>query len=320
MNNISKPRAYAVKHPDASIRKESQSGGIFTALSDHILSEGGVVYGCVMSEPYKAVHQRAETAEQRDRMRGSKYIESKLGDTFKNVKADLLDGRKVLFSGTPCQVDGLKCFLGKPYENLYLVDIICHGVPSPDVWKKYLEWQESRHGKCVGVDFRNKKQFGWAEHIESMHFLKNGKKKRIDSRVFTNIFYAHIMLRPSCYECKYKTAFHPGDITIADFWAIREAFPAFDDNKGVSLVLMNSEKGQKLFDSVSDKVICSETEYKKSTRPTMFNPPKRPDSRDKFWDDFKQKDFGYIAERYGGHGTKMALKIKMRRIINRKVK
>lgn len=159
--NWKQPKVYAVKHKNEATRAASRSGGIFTALSDQVLSIGGVIYGCVLTDDFNAVHIRADNAEERNRMRGSKYIQSKLGNTFKNVKADLDARRSVLFSGTSCQVAGLKKYLGKEYDDLFCVDIVCHGVPSKKVWNAYLRWQEQKnHSKVAGVNFRNKRDFG----------------------------------------------------------------------------------------------------------------------------------------------------------------
>ena len=229
--NWKQPKVYAVKHKDEDTRAASRSGGVFTALSDQVLSKGGVVYGCILTEDFNAVHIRADDMEERNRMRGSKYIQSKLGDTFKNVKVDLDAQKSVLFSGTSCQVAGLKKYLGKKYSNLICVDIVCHGVPSAKVWNEYLNWQAQKiKSNIVSVDFRNKKDFGWHDHVETIRFENN---RVVNRKVFTNLFYGHNILRPSCYECPYKSVMHPGDITIADYWGIEKAASEFDDNKGV---------------------------------------------------------------------------------------
>ena len=229
------PEVYAVKHCRDDVVSASRSGGIFTAVSDWILHENGIVYGCILDENFQAVHTRAETALERDAMRGSKYIPSRMEDTFRLVQKDLKENRMVLFTGTSCQVAGLKNFLGRDYDNLVCMDIVCHGVPSPEVWSEYLKWQSKRHrSKIIGVDFRNKKDYGWREHVETLYF-SNGKL--VNSRVFTKLFYNHAVLRPSCYKCPFKQIMHPGDITIADYWGIEKAAPEFDDNKGVSLVI-----------------------------------------------------------------------------------
>ena len=199
--NWKQPKVYAVKHKDEATRAASRFGGIFTALSDQVLSNGGVVYGCVLTDDFDAVYIRADNAEERNRMRGSKYIQSKLGNTFKNVKADLDARRSVLFSGTSCQVAGLKKYLGKEYDDLFCVDIVCHGVPSKKVWNAYLRWQEQKnHSKVAGVNFRNKREFGWRDHVETLYF-ENGKST--SSRVFKDLFYGHTVLqigRASCRE------------------------------------------------------------------------------------------------------------------------
>ena len=285
---------YAVKHKDELTRAKSRSGGIFTALSDQFLN-GGVVYGCVLDGEFNAIHIRVEDKSGRDQMRGSKYIQSKMGDCFRQVKKDLDDGRQVLFSGTSCQVAGLHCYLQKGYANLLCIDIVCHGVPSPKVWHKYLDWI-SEGKKVTAVDFRNKTDYGWADHVETITV----EDRTYNRKVFTSLFYGHNILRPSCYGCPYKSTHHPGDITIADYWEIDNAAPGFNDNKGVSLVLVNTEKGQEYFEKAKDDVEWRETRIEDSMQHPLIEPEKRPKERDQFWKDFESKDFLYIAKKYGG--------------------
>lgn len=297
---------YAARHRDDEVRSASRSGGVFTAISDYIISKKGCVYGCVMADVFSACHVRAADSASRDEMRGSKYIQSDMRDTFREVKKDLEAGKPVLFSGTSCQADGLKHYLGKEYDNLILVDIVCHGVPSPKVWKSYLEWQEKKNRKeIVAVDFRNKTDFGWKQHIETL-YTKDGMG--INSGVFRNLFYGHNIIRPSCYECAYKSVFHPGDITIGDYWGIDRAAPGFDDNKGVSLVLINSEKGIRYFNSILPSLTVVPTDIKLSMQPPLQRPFPKPKERDIFWNDFRTKDFEYIARKYGGYQTKMQIR------------
>lgn len=298
--NWKQPKVYAVQHKNEGVRAASRSGGIFTAVSDYILDQEGVIYGCVLTDEFTAIHVRADSKDGRDRMRGSKYIQSSMGDTYKDVKRDLLDDRKVLFSGTSCQVAGLKSFLGKEYSNLLCIDIVCHGVPSPAVWKKYLTWwEEKNHGKIITVDFRNKKDFGWRDHKEKLS-MDNGQV--VNSTVFTSIFYSHLALRPCCYECPYKAIMHPGDITIADYWGIEKAAQEFDDNKGVSLVLVNNDVGEKAFDTVKDAVRWRQTRIEDSMQPPLKAPYPMPSNRNVFWSDFLNKDFEYVSRKYGGAG------------------
>jgi coenzyme F420-reducing hydrogenase beta subunit len=289
---------------------ESRSGGIFTALSDNILNCGGVVYGCVLTEEFIAIHIRAENVEERNRMRGSKYIQSDLKDTFKQVKEDLDMERRVLFSGTSCQVAGLRSFLGKEYESLICVDIVCHGVPSPKVWQQYVRWCEKKlHGKCVEVNFRNKKKFGWNAHVESLKIQKkSGKFVLIHSKIFKTLFYEHAVLRPSCYQCPFKSIRHPGDISIADYWGIDIAAPEFSDNKGVSLVFINNAKGETLLKHILDDISIRETRIEDSMQPVFVEPFHRPSNRDVFWEDFRKLDFGRFVRKYGGVGIKARIR------------
>lgn len=310
-----KPVTYAVKHKDLKTRMESRSGGIFTALSDRVLAEGGIVYGCILDENFTAAHFRAERSEERNRMRGSKYIQSEMREVFVALKEDLEKGKKVLFSGTSCQAAGLHGYLGKEYENLLCVDIVCHGVPSPMVWKDYLKWQEKKNGSKVRkADFRNKKDHGWKAHVETLTF-ENGKC--LDSRVFATLFYSHMFLRPCCYRCPYKSVIHPGDITIADYWGIDEAAPGFNDNKGVSLVLINNYMGQEAFDSIRQEIEAVQTRIEDSMQPPLRAPYHEPEKRAQVWDQYMTKGFVYIAKRCGGYGAAAFFKKKMKRLKKR---
>lgn len=298
---LDKPFVFAVKHKNLTTRMNSRSGGIFSAVSDIVLKTGGVVYGCVMTSGLNAKHIRAESMEKRDDMRGSKYIQSDMTTIFKDVKKDLDNKRMVLFSGTSCQVAGLKLFLGKEYHNLICMDIVCHGVPSPKVWQEYISWQNKKNrSRCVSADFRDKKRFGWAAHKETLYF-ENGQV--VSSEVFKNLFYGHEILRPSCYRCPYKSILHPGDITIADYWGIEKAAPRFDDNKGVSLVLVNNDFGIKWFNKVIDEIDYVRCHIEDSMQPPLKAPFKKPYDRDIFWNEFQTKDFTYIAKKYGGYGV-----------------
>jgi len=298
-----KPIVYAVKHNDQE-RMKSQSGAAFAYLSDLILEQGGVIYGCIFNEDYKAVHSRAESKEERDGMRYSKYVQSDMLDSMKAVLADLRSGRTVLFSGTSCQVAGLQSFveLSDPEssERLFCVDILCKGVPSPLVWKDYLDWERGKVNSPIKrVLCRNKRQFGWKSHVVTIDY-ENGET--CASRVFPRIFKGNNVLRPSCYECPYKSILHPGDVTIADYWGIDEAAPGFKDDKGVSLVLVNSSVGEALFESGKDRLVCLRTRIEDSMQKPLREPCERPKTRERFWRDYASRDFSYIAYWYGVNG------------------
>lgn len=307
------PIVYAVKHKDIAIRMNSRSGGVFTALSDYILDNNGVVYGCVLKEDMLAYHIRVCSKEDRDLMRGSKYIQSNLMNVFESVKNDLDTNKQVLFSGTSCQVAGLKLYLGKKYLNLFCVDIVCHGVPSPLIWKNYINWQEEKARTSVEkVDFRNKKDFGWSAHIESL-YMKNGI--RVDSEVFKELFYGHLILRPCCHRCPYKSIFHPSNITIADYWGINVAAPGFDDNKGVSLVLINDDSGHSLFNLIKDTLDYRLCDIEKSMQAPLKAPFPSPNNRHSFWENFYKNGFDSVAKKHTDYGVYNKLKKRFFKII-----
>ena len=282
---------YAAKHKDELIRSNSRSGGVFTAISDLFL-DGGIIYGCILDADNNAIHIRTNKAEDRDKMRGSKYIQSNIGNSYKRVKEDLEYGKNVLFSGTSCQIAGLNKYLGKEYRNLLCVDILCLGVPSPKVWHRYLDWLSK--GKSVdSVEFRNKKDFGWRDHVETITV----EHEKINSQVFRNLFMKRLIIRPCCYECKYKSTEHQSDITLADYWGIENVAPELDDNKGVSLVLINSQKGSDYFEKIKHSVVWKKTCIEDAMQPSLQAPFSRPDNRNSFWKDYYNKDFSYIVNK-----------------------
>lgn len=291
--------AVAAKHRDLQVRGASRSGGVFTAISDVILSQGGVVYGCVMTDVSHAVHVRAEDCEERDRMRGSKYIQSDLGNTFSLVRKDLEDGRRVLFSGTGCQVSGLKQFLEKPYPNLASLDIVCHGVPSRKVWNRQLRCLAEKGKKeIVAVDFRNKKDFGWADHVETITLRDQKREYKIHSRVFKTLFYEHYILRPSCHSCPNKSLERPGDLSLADFWGIDKAVPGFNDNQGISLVLVNTQIGKELLSEAANQLEIKEVAVQQGMQTSLIKPFQMPPTRKAFWVAFHEKKFSFVIKHY----------------------
>lgn len=243
-----KPKAYAAVNPDAKIRGESSSGGVFTALAREILSRKGVVFGAAWSEDCREVrHIAVEEEEKLIALRGSKYLQSSVGDSYTRVRELLEAGRTVLFTGTPCQVEGLRTFLGKNYDNLLLADVICHGVPSQAVWQKYLAAREQKAGaKARTVNFRDK-QAGWKRYGLQIEF-ENGTARFVTHTKdpYMQAFIENACLRPSCHSCRFKKVSRVSDLTMADFWGIGEVCPDMDDNRGTSLVLVHTEKGEQL--------------------------------------------------------------------------
>lgn len=290
------PIAYAVKHKNENIRMDSRSGGIFTAVSDYVLEQGGVVYGCKLENCDEAIHIRVTSKVERDAFRGSKYIQSIVCYTFEQVKQDLKNGLWVLYSGTPCQINAIKDYCKDlDCSKLVLIDIVCHGVPSQKVWKDYLKYLERRYrSKAVSVDFRDKKKFGWADHQETIIF-KN--RKEHSDNLFTKLFYSHLIIRKECFECPYKNLNRVGDITIADCWGISREYPDFDDNKGVSLVLLNSQKGMEIFNR-GENIDYIEVEIGKLLQPPLRENWEMPREYKEFWEFYQKHSFAKVRDKY----------------------
>ncbi|MBP5640259.1 MAG: Coenzyme F420 hydrogenase/dehydrogenase, beta subunit C-terminal domain [Victivallales bacterium] len=318
-NRFEKPEVYAAKHKDDFERMASQSGGMFAVISDVILSQGGIIYGCAFDDSFQVIHIRGDNADQRNRMRYSKYVQSRIGDVYKNVLADLKMGRNVLFSGTSCQVAGVLSFIkmssDKLVGKLFTVDIVCHGVPSPLVWRDFLAWESNKKKtKIKGVICRNKKKFGWKSSITTIQF-DNGKT--VDSRVYPKFFYSHVALRPSCFKCPYKSILHPSDITIGDYWGIEKAVPGFKDEKGVSLVLINTSQGKDLFDFCKDKIDSVQTTVVQCMQKALIEPYNPPENRVQFWKDYRINSFDDIAKKYGNYTFMKVIRWKIKYFLKR---
>ncbi len=259
----SKVEAYAAYNKDSDVRFKSSSGGIFSLMAEEVLAQHGVVYGAAMEEDLVVRHIKVESLVELEKLRGSKYVQSIVGDSFRSCKEMLEKGRVVLFSGTPCQIGGLKAYLRKDYENLYTVDIICHGVPSPLVWAKYIE--EENAAQPIGeIQFRSKTT-GWKDYCFRINY-KNGEF--LEMPTMTNVYMAgflhNLYLRASCYKCHYKSIKRCSDITIADFWGIENIMPEMDDDLGTSLVFPQNQKGMRLLDGIREKIIIKQADARKA--------------------------------------------------------
>lgn len=303
--NLPEPLAYAARHKDMREVETSRSGAAFIALSDWVLRLGGVVYGAGYADHFRVVHKRATSKEERDEFKGSKYVQSDLNTVFRQVKKDLKDGLTVLFSGTPCQTSGLASYVGKRLrENLYLVDIVCHGVPGPYLWRDYLAYLEKKQGSRIcWVNFRDKQEYGWAAHRETFKFIKGGGKM-----TYTFVFYKHIMFRHSCGVCPFTNTKRPSDITLADFWGWEKSVPGFnDDDKGVSLILCNTEKGKQLFEAVKQDMDVVPVKLEDCLQPNLQHPSIIHPKRMAFERDYQRKGFLYVMRKYGDMGWRYHL-------------
>lgn len=252
---------YAAQIKDKKTLHSSSSGGLFSALAKHILNCNGIVYGCIYDEDYNAKIVRAETLDQVKAMCGSKYVWSNSGKSYPKVKHDLEDGYEVLYTCLPCQAAGLRKYLKKEYSNLYVVDLLCGGAPSPYAFQKYLETITDHIGReKLDFQFRDKERFGAGVDCT---YVQNGKK-HYESWLENSFYFAfsskaRITWRQSCYGCNYKSINRVSDITIGDYWGVEKYHDTFNPKEGVSVVLINTEAGTRIFDTIKDSI-----EYEKS--------------------------------------------------------
>ena len=321
LNNLESPDVYALKHKSDEVRMNSSSGGAFSAISDFILSENGVIYGATYDKEFRVIHKRAETEGERNKFRGSKYVQSDLKEVFVQIRQDLKDGRLVLFTGTPCQIAGLNSYLKRSVtrtDQLITVDIICHGVPSPLIFADYIDYcQEKNKRKITDYRFRSKVN-GWGHTEETIY--DNGRQDytSVLSQTHKELFYSNLCLRPACYNCKYTNFDRPSDITIADFWGIENYLPEFKDELGVSAVIINTTKGKLTYSHFKrdTNTVASKIEYCATNQGNMHTPTPLNPRRDEFWTDYLQRGFDYIIRKYTGYGFKKEFKHRLRYLLD----
>lgn len=319
---------FAAKNPNEEIRKESSSGGIFTLLAEQTIDAGGVVFGVKWNEHFEAVHDYTETKEGLVAFRGSKYVQSQVGDTFKLTEQFLRQGRQVLYSGTPCQIAALKLYLRKDYENLLAVDIICHGAPSPGVFRWYLSEEIAKEaarqsGKKIqfrsslpissiakadvlarqqgfeieDIRFRDKR-FGWKKYsfvltLENLSSILNNRisiSSPLNENAFLRGFLRDIYLRPSCYACPAKSGKSGSDITLADYWGIQHLMPELDDDRGISAIIVNTEKGRVALHTTTVELFSTPYEDLCEKNPSLLHSCRDTVMRAKFFS-FSKRNF-----------------------------
>ena len=296
-NNTSSPKVYAVKNHSELTRSRSTSGGAFSAISDYILANKGVIYGTILDDNYKVRYSRAITFEERDKMCGVKYVQSYLGDIHRLLQEDVSRGKKVLFVGTPCYLDGVKhLYKEKVPENLILCDLICHGSPSPLIFQDHVKYIEKK-GKVSQYRFRDK-TFGWRGTNTTISYGCKTESNTPLSDIFTNLYFDGFISRESCASCKYTSTNRVGDITIGDFWGIEKYHKEFNDEKGVSLVIVNTPKGCKIFEEIEDSVDYLESSMEFCLQPQMQYPAKANRRKSQFWSDYMSRGFQYCAKKY----------------------
>lgn len=293
----------AAINKDEEVRMESSSGGVFTLLAEETIRQGGAVFGVRFDDKWQAVFDYAETTEALAVFRGSKYLQARVGNSYTQCKQLLDQGRQVLFSGTQCQIAGLLHFLRKPYPNLLTVDFICHGVPSPKVWQHYLD-EAVKAGKQAMTDIKFRdKRLGWKRFSFVLDYNEQHHSNTLTSSFaqnpFMRAFLANLILRPSCHACHAKGGRSHSDLTIADFWGINQVNPLMDDDKGTSLVLIHTEKGNNALRR--DKIIWTSANYEEVLRfnPSWYKPAASHPKRDEFFLAFNdQTDLHALIDKF----------------------
>ncbi len=268
------PSAYAAFTKDERIRQDSSSGGIFTEIAKRIIAENGVVYGAAYDERFAVCHCCVTKIDDLQKLRGAKYAESNLGSSFSEILDRLKSGQLVLFSGTPCQVAGLKSFVRKDYNNLICIDFVCHGVPSPMSWDAFIKYRAEKDadGKLPQRINLRSKETGWSQYQYSNVFeYEDGKKNSTVSSqsLFMKLFVGDYISRPSCSECKFKGFSRTSDITLGDFWGIWDIEPEMDDNKGTSVILVHTPNGEKIWMDIETKIKSKEVTLEQASQ---YNP------------------------------------------------
>lgn len=310
------PVVYGARVKDNKLLSSCQSGGIATVLSTSFVRNGGVIYGVCFDENFHVIHDRADNIEEIAKFRGSKYVQSDLRDSFKRVKDDLVSGKNVLFIGTACQVAGLKAYIPvRLQEHLFVVDILCHASPSPALWDSYIQYiKEKEKADIVSVNMRDK-SYGWRSFHETYE-LSDGRRIKKDSYIY--LFFKHLSIRKSCEECPFTNHKRVGDITISDFWGWSTFHPEWNDNKGISMIMINSDKGKVLFDSIKEDILFIESNENEidTLQPQLSRPSSPNPLRDLFEEDYYEKGFYYVSKKYGDDNWKEHLKKILRPIYN----
>lgn len=306
---------YAIKAKDINVRYQSSSGGAFDVIARFLLNKGYVVYGAAYSDDFSEVnHIMIKTASDLPLLRGSKYVQSNMTDVFTEIHSLLISGEKVLFSGTGCQVSALKLFLKKDFDSLITIDILCHGVPSPLLFRLYIKNVKEKYGHISTINMKDKTN-GWGHQQLRMIATKNVSTDV--QNLWYKIFYSRIALRPSCYECIFMDIARAGDISIGDYWGIENVNGSFLDKRGVSLLLSNSEKGHQIFESVKKYFEVLETTVEDCYQPVLKGPEPSPEWRFSFWNTFYQIGFNETVYRFWNVTFGNKLIYRFQRIVKR---
>ena len=318
-------KAYAAVHKDDEVLAKSTSGGAFTAIADAVFAQGGIVYGAAMLDGMQVKHIRTSGKDDFEGLRSSKYLQSDTGTTYQMVEQDLKQGKTVLYSGTPRQIDGLKNFLGKDYENLYTVDIVCHGVGSQAYFDKYMDYARERYGKIKALRFRSKEYAGWSCGGGVVVVDSSDCLKKIPYRDFDNYYYSYFLsgdiYRKSCYSCKYANTNRVGDFTLGDYWGVEALNLPLQTKNGCSLLLVNNRHAMLLLDEIEslDRVETT-VEQAAHCNKQLNAPSKLMDSRQNRIGEYESMSGQQIQKEYLKNHRKTVVKGQLKALMPYKLK
>lgn len=308
--NIENPKVFAFQNKDEETLYKCASGGAFAKLANDIIKQNGVVYGVVYDENMTVCHTRCDNIKDLEKMYSSKYVQSNIGETFKFAKQDLENGKTVLFSGTPCQIAGLKSYLQKDYENLITVDLVCHGVPSPLVFERYKqEIKLSKDDKILNIDFRSKIN-GWNPYYVSIKTEKQNIEIQASKSDYIKLFLNNLNINTSCLNCQFNGFPRIADLTLGDFWGVDNYDKTLNNNKGLSIIIINSEKGQNIFNNM--QIDCNEIPLDVVVKynPNVISSSKSHIKRKEFFDNIKKgKTLKQCSKKYLKDNTPFYIKI-----------
>ena len=318
-------KVYAAVHKDTEVLAKSTSGGAFTAIADAVFAQGGIVYGAAMLDDMQVKHIRTTGKDDFEGLRSSKYLQSDTGTTYQMVEQDLKQGKFVLYSGTPCQIDGLKNFLGKDYETLYTVDIVCHGVGSQAYFDKYMDFARERYGKIKALRFRSKEYAGWSCGGVVVVVDSSDCLKKIPYRDFDNYYYSYFLsgdiYRKSCYSCKYANTNRVGDFTLGDYWGVEALNLPLQTENGCSLLLVNNQHAMQLLDEIEslDRVETT-VEQAAHCNKQLNAPSKLMDSRQNRIGEYESMSGQQIQKEYLKNHRKTVVKGQLKALMPYKLK
>lgn len=295
--------AYAAFNQNESVRMNSSSGGLFSEFATEVLNNGGIVFGAAYDNEFRVHHIGIEKKDELKQLFGAKYSQSDLGDTFKQILCELKNNREVLFAGTPCQVAGLKSFLRKDYINLTCIDFVCHGVPSPMAWQEYVKYRAEmdNYGSLpVSINLRSKNT-GWSRYRYSNVFKYDEEKEHSclsGDSLFMKLFVEDYISRWSCDDCKFKGYNRVSDITIGDFWGIWDIDSSMDDDKGTSVMILQSDKGKDMFEQIKGRIVYKEVSLEETSlqNPSLLVSSRLKENRQEVLEQIKQGKIGECKE------------------------